>query len=366
MAEDAGGSQDKTEEGSEKKRLDAFEKGNVPFSREASVFLSLGAMLVVSSLMLANGVRPLAGALASLFANPTRDPFATTADTVAVFRVAEGAAAAFLWPVLLLLASAGLVAGMSQGLPRLVLDRIAPKWSKLSPAAGLKRLLGRDGQVEFGKNLFKFVLVSAVVALILRGQAQTLVGTLFYEPSQLGPLMLGLVARLLAGSLVAYALLAAADLVWARLKWRRDLRMTRQELKDEMKQSEGDPLLKAKRRSLALDRRRRRMMAAVPKATLVIANPTHYAIALRYVREEGGAPVVLAKGQDLIALKIREIAENAGIPVIEDKALARSMYDHVEVSQLIPAEFYKAVAELIHFLQARGTVRRPAAKAFHG
>ena len=108
------------------------------------------------------------------------------------------------------------------------------------------------------------------------------------------------------------------------------------------------------------------MMAAVPKATLVIANPTHYAIALRYVREEGGAPVVLAKGQDLIALKIREIAENAGIPVIEDKALARSMYDHVEVSQLIPAEFYKAVAELIHFLQARGPARRPVAKALHG
>ena len=165
---------------------------------------------------------------------------------------------------------------------------------------------------------------------------------------------------------MAYAVLAAVDLVWTRVKWRRDLRMSRQELKDEMKQSEGDPLMKAKRRSLALDRRRRRMMAAVPRATLVIANPTHYAIALRYVREEGGAPVVLAKGQDLIALKIREIAEGAGIPVIEDKALARSMYDHVEVSQLIPAEFYKAVAELIHFLQARSPGRRPAPKAFHG
>ena len=365
MAEDSGGSEDKTEEGSEKKKLDAIEKGNVPFSREASVFLSLGSMLVISSMMLTNGIRPLAGTLTRLFANPTRDPFSTTADTVAIFNVAESAAATFLWPLLLLLASAGLIAGMSQGLPRLVLERITPKWSKLSPAAGLKRLLGRDGQVEFLKNLFKFALVSAIVGLILRGQAETLIGTLFYEPSQLGPLMLSLVARLLAGSLVAYVLLAGGDLVWTRIKWRRDMRMTRQEMKDEMKQSEGDPLLKAKRRSLALDRRRRRMMAAVPRATLVIANPTHYAIALRYVREEGGAPVVLAKGQDLIALKIREIAEGAGIPVIEDKALARSMYDHVEVSQLIPAEFYKAVAELIHFLQARGSARRPAAKAPH-
>ena len=359
------GDDEKTEEGSEKKTHDALEKGNTPFSREASVFLSLGAMLVISALVLSSNVRPLVDALSTLFANPTRDPFSTTADTISIFRIAGIAAASFLLPVLLLLMSAGLIAGVAQGVPRFVLDRITPKWSKLSPAAGLKRLLGRDGQIEFLKNLAKLSLVSGIVALILRGQADALFATLFYEPSLLGAMMLSLIARLLAGALVAYAILAVGDLIWSRMRWRRELRMTRQELKDEMKQAEGDPLLKAKRRSLAMDRRRRRMMAAVPKATLVIANPTHYAIALRYVREEGGAPVVLAKGQDLIALKIREIAENAGIPVIEDKALARSMYDHVEVSQLIPAEFYKAVAELIHFLQARGSVRRPASKAFH-
>ncbi len=162
-----------------------------------------------------------------------------------------------------------------------------------------------------------------------------------------------MIVRLLSGCCVAYALVTGADIAWSRIKWRQDLRMTKQEVKDEMKSTEGDPIYKAKRRSIAMDRHRRRMMAAVPRATMVIANPTHYAIALRYVREEGGAPLVLAKGQDLIALKIREIAEAAGIPVIEDKALARSMYNHVEVSKMIPAEFYKAVAEVIHFLQAR-------------
>lgn len=364
MTEDAGGGGEKTEEGSEKKTRDALEKGNVPFSREASIFMSLAAMLIITSLMLAGTVHALCDTLATLFANPTRNPFSTTADTMAIFKTAEDASARFLWPILLVLALAGLVAGFVQGMPRVAGDRIAPKWSKLSPAAGLKRLLGRDGQVEFGKNLFKFVTVSAVIGLVLKGQSEALVGTLFYEPNQLGGLMLSLVTRLLAGSLTAYALLAGADLVWARLRWLRDLRMTRHELKEEMKQAEGDPLVKAKRRSLAMDRRRRRMMSAVPKATLVIANPTHYAIALRYVREEGGAPVVLAKGQDLVALKIREIAEKAGVPVIEDKALARSMYDHVEVSQLIPSEFYKAVAELIHFLQARKpSARRPSVKA---
>jgi flagellar biosynthetic protein FlhB len=129
--------------------------------------------------------------------------------------------------------------------------------------------------------------------------------------------------------------------------------MSRHEIKDELRQLQGDPLMKARLRSLALDRARKSMIAAVPRATLVIANPTHYAIALRYVREEGGAPLVLAKGQDLIALRIREIAEQHEIPVIEDKALARSMYDAVEVDRMIPAEFYRAVAELIHFLYSR-------------
>jgi flagellar biosynthetic protein FlhB len=353
MSEDQ--SSEKTEDGSEKKLRDAIEEGNVPFSREASVFMSLSAMLIVASLVLANNVRSLVDILVQLFASPAHSPFATTADTIFIFEFVGGAASAFLLPILLILMISGLVAAFAQGLPRLVPSRIAPKWSKISPAAGLKRLGGRDGQVEFLKNLAKFVIVSSVVFIVLRGQGQALLQTLYIEPAAIGSLALAIVGRLLAGSLVAFAILTAADLVWTHTKWRRDLRMTKQEVKDEMKQAEGDPFFKAKRRSLAMDRSRRRMMASVPKATMVIANPTHYAIAIRYVREEGGAPMVLAKGQDLIALKIREIAESNNIPVIEDKALARSMYDHVEVSQLIPAEFYKAVAEIIHFLQARKT-----------
>src|SRR5262249_15260262 len=136
--------------------------------------------------------------------------------------------------------------------------------------------------------------------------------------------------------------------------WRRELRMTRQELKDEHKQADGDPIVKARLRSLARDRARKRMIARVPQATVIIANPTHYAIALRYVRTENHAPLVVAKGQDLIALKIREIAEKHGIPVVEDKLLARSLYDKVQIDQLIPPEFYRAVANVILYLMSRG------------
>jgi flagellar biosynthetic protein FlhB len=157
---------------------------------------------------------------------------------------------------------------------------------------------------------------------------------------------------------VATIMLVAADLVWAHLKWRIDLRMTRQEIKDEMKQSEGDPLVKARLRSLARDRARRRMMAAVPRASVVIANPTHYAIALRYERSEGGAPLVLAKGADIVALRIREVAGKHGIPIVEDKPLARALYDAVEVDQWIPPEFYKAVAKVLYYLYAQGNHAR--------
>src|SRR6185436_9676755 len=146
------------------------------------------------------------------------------------------------------------------------------------------------------------------------------------EPTALPGLILDMASRLIATVAVATIVLVAADVVWSRVSWQRELRMTRQELKEEMKQVDGDPIVKARLRSLARDRLRKRMIAAVPRATMVIANPTHFAVALRYLREEGGAPLVVAKGQDHIALKIREIAVQHGIPIVENKALARSLY----------------------------------------
>lgn len=176
-------------------------------------------------------------------------------------------------------------------------------------------------------------------------------GAMLVEPDAIPGLIMALASKFISGIAIAVLLLVVADLAWTRIHWRQELRMTREEVKEEVKQMQGDPFMKARMRSLAQDRARRSMIAAVAKATLVVANPTHYAIALRYVREEGGAPKVLAKGTDLIALRIREVAEEHDIPVIEDKALARSMYNSVEVDRMIPPEFYRAVAELIHFLR---------------
>jgi flagellar biosynthetic protein FlhB len=156
-----------------------------------------------------------------------------------------------------------------------------------------------------------------------------------------------------AAIIFAMTLIATADFFWTRFQWKTDLRMTKQEVKDEVKQSQGDPLVKARLRSIAQDRARRRMMNAVPTASLVIANPTHLSIALRYDAGKDAAPIVIAKGQDLIALRIREIAEENGVPVFQNVELARAMYGHVSIDQLIPPEFFKAVAELISIIRRR-------------
>ena len=176
---------------------------------------------------------------------------------------------------------------------------------------------------------------------------------LFSDPTAVPELVLTTAMRLVSAISIATIVLVSLDLVWARFHWRREMRMTKQEIKDEFKQAEGDPILKSRMRSLARDRARNTMLAAVPKATLVIANPTHFAIALKYKQGEDAAPTVLAKGQDLIALKIREIAEKNDVPVVEDKALARSMYDVAQIDRMIPAEFFRPVAEIIYFLHSR-------------
>ena len=163
-------------------------------------------------------------------------------------------------------------------------------------------MFGAQGQIEFLKSVFKLGAVSFLGFMLLRSARHDVTNAMIMEPSALPALILALGTKLLSTVAVAAIVLVAADIVWSRLFWHGELKMTRQEVKDELKQVDGDPIVKARLRSLARDRLRKRMIAAVPRATLVIANPTHYAVALRYVREEGGAPLVVAKGQDLIAL----------------------------------------------------------------
>jgi len=302
-------------------------------------------------------VQQLTLTLKSLLDDPDGFPINTAADALNLLTVVGLEALRFLTPLLVTLAMFGLAASLLQNAPSLVLQRITPDLSRISPLSGWSRLFGTQGLVEFAKSLFKLASVAAVVAFVLRSSEARAFEAMYTDPVALPEMILSIAMRIVSAVCIATIVLVAIDLAWARFHWRRQLRMTKQEIKDEHKQAEGDPLIKARLRSLARDRSRQRMIASASRATLVIANPTHFAIALRYNREENPAPLVVAKGMDVIALKIREVAEKNRIPVIENKALARALYEAVQVDQVIPAEFFRPVAEIIYFLQSKQAPR---------
>jgi flagellar biosynthesis protein FlhB len=343
----------KTEEATEKKVRDSIEKGQIPVSREAPIFASMLALLIIMSFLMSDNVRKLTYTLARLIDDPSGIRLRNGADAISFFTAIGMSAAGLIVPIIIVLMIAGLASSFLQNAPRLVFDRIQPEMSRLSIMKGWERIFGAQGRVEFAKSVFKFIAISLVVSIVLRAEEAVAVNALFSDPAAVPELVLTTAMRLVSAISIATIVLVSLDLVWARFHWRREMRMSKQEIKDEFKQAEGDPILKSRMRSLARDRARNTMLAAVPKATLVIANPTHFAIALKYKQGEDAAPTVLAKGQDLIALKIREIAEKNDVPVVEDKALARSMYDVAQIDRTIPAEFFRPVAEIIYFLHSR-------------
>lgn len=349
-------SQDKsslTEEPTEKKLRDTIEKGNLPVSREAPILASLLATMAFIAFQVRDGAQRLLLTLETTFENPLQWELETGVDALHVLQMLGIESARFVLPAAVFFVIGGVASSLLQNPPQINIERIRPKASHISLSAGFSRIFGLRGLTEFAKAMFKFITIGIVVGMLLVSGFPTMMRTMYSDPVLMPELILEMTMKLLSGVSIATIVLVAADLAMSRIHWRRDLRMSKQDIKDENKQAEGDPMVKARQRQVARERVKKRMMASVPQATLIIANPTHYAIALRYVREEGGAPIVVAKGVDLIALKIREIGEANDVPIIEDKLLARSMYDSVEIDQMIPPDFFKAVAELIYYLHSR-------------
>jgi flagellar biosynthesis protein FlhB len=343
----------KTEEPTEKKVRDSVERGSIPISREAPIFASMISLLLIFNFLTVDNTRQLVTTLRRLLDDPSAFPLTNGTDVIQLGAAIGIEVGGFLLPIVVVLAIAGLASAYMQNAPHVSFEHIQPNLSRISISQNWHRVFSAQGQTEFVKSVFKFVAISVILAMVLRAAEATTVNAMFSDPAGLPELILTIALRLVSVISIATIVLVALDLVWTRIFWRQDLRMTRQELKDEYKQAEGDPLVKARLRSLARDRSRRRMLAAVPRASMVIANPTHYAVALKYVRGEDAVPVVLAKGKDLVALKIREIAERHDIPIVTDKPLARSLYDGVEIDRMIPQEFYRAIAEIVYFLYSR-------------
>ncbi|MDQ6433750.1 flagellar biosynthesis protein FlhB [Mesorhizobium sp. LHD-90] len=359
MAESAD-KESKTEQATEKKIRDTVEKGKLPVSREAPILASFLAILVFAVFFAQRDIGEMGVFLSVFLEKPEDWPLDTASDIGTLYKAVLMQMGKAMVALVVMLMVAGFVASAIQNLPQFVGERIRPQASRISLTEGWKRLFGAQGFVEFAKSLGKLVFVTLVLVFVLRGDLTTLLSGMITPPVSFGLVIRDIAINILVAIVAVMAVIGAIDLVWSRFHWLQDLRMTRQEVKDEMKQSEGDPIVKSRLRSLARDRARRRMMTAVPRATLVIANPTHFSIALRYVREENSAPVVLAKGQDLVALRIREIAAENNIPVFEDVALARSMYKQVSVDSVIPPQFYQAVAELVRIVYAKQPSKKQA------
>lgn len=340
----------KTHEATEKKIQDSLDEGRLPVSRDLVNAFGLLSLLACCAFILRGVTQRLTISLAMLLSNVGMFRFEAGADIGRYIESVGIEAGRFLAPIVLGFLVAGLAGSFVQGAPRVVVSRIAPDISRLSIIAGWRRLFGVDGAIELVKALAKLIIIGGAIAFAGIGDRATLTDAMRSDPVLLPEITLQVLIHLTSVVGIAFGVIAAGDFIWSRIKWRRELRMSREEVKEEFRQAEGDPVVKARMRSIAMERARRRMMAAVPMASLVIANPTHYAIALRYIREEGGAPLVVAKGQDLIALRIRDIARRHNIPVFEWKELARGMFEFVEVDRMIPPEFYRPVAELIHFI----------------
>jgi flagellar biosynthesis protein FlhB len=341
-------SDQKTEQPSQRKLTSARQRGQVIQSREVNNLFMLGTGAVIVLLLSPSLARRLTVTLAR-FLDPASLLSSDGVLWEAVWRLFGEIAGAFVLPLLLIVVAAAAGSVMQTGLV-LATEKIGFDMERLSPIAGFKRLFSVRATLEFLKGLAKFAVVMALVGVLLRPEIGRLEMLTSAAPAALTADIYRLLIKITVGVLVLVALLALLDYGYQRVSFMRSMRMSKQEVKEEHKQSEGDPMVKARLRQIRMERARKRMMAAVPGASVVVTNPTHFAVALKYEMGEKGAPKVVAKGADLIAQRIREIAEENDVPLVENPPLARALYANVEIDHEIPPEHFRAVAEIINYV----------------
>jgi flagellar biosynthetic protein FlhB len=353
----------KTEAPSQRRLDEARRKGEVAKSPEVAGFLALSAAVAV--VLLGGGwlTRSIGSGLLPFIDHP--QAFDLSGEgAVGVMRTALNAAA----PVVMVLGAAA-VAGVAGNLAQhgflFTPSKLMPDPSKVSPAQGFKRLFGIDGLVNWAKGAAKLGVLCVLAYVLLKPKAAFLPQLAALAPGAILPVSAQLLQSLLIGVLVLTGVIAGADWLWQRHRFMARMRMSREELKEEHKDAEGDPHLKAKIKQTRISRARKRMIQNVPKATVVVTNPTHFAVALRYVAGETEAPVCVAKGLDTLALKIREVAAEAKVPIIEDPPLARALYAAMEVDDSIPREHYEAVAKIVGFVMGAAKGRPRPARAHY-
>lgn len=357
MAQGGDDDLERTEDPTPKRLQDAIERGDVAKSQEVVTWFVLGAGALAIMMFGAPAANGLATSFRGILANAHDIPADGGGLMRFTLRLGIESIAAIGLPLLLLFL-AGVAGNVVQHQLLWTAEPLKPKFSKVSPIAGFKRIFGREALIQFVKGLVKLSIVGGVMAAILLPERERLALVLAADVPTLLDLSNALALKLFAGVVAVMTVVAALDYLYQRLSWYERQRMSVREVRDEYKQTEGDPHIKARIRALRQERAKKRMMAQVPKASVVITNPTHFAVALRY--EHGmAAPVCVAKGVDALALRIREVAEGARVPVVENPPLARALHASVEIDGEIAEEHYKAVAEVIGYvMRLRGATGR--------
>ena len=339
---------DKSEDPTQKRLDDALKRGDVAKSQEVNTwFVIAGATLVLSTFAgsVGGGIEmPLRNLIANSWQIRTDGP-----GLLALAEQIEYILAAALGIPVLMLVLAAIAGNVIQHRFVWSGEALKPKFSKISPMAGAKRIFGKQAAANFAKGLFKVLALGAVMTAVLWPERSRLDAMVRLDPNTILGTTRTLTLELLAAVVAMLALVAIADYFFQYRQWFERQKMSLREMKEEFKQSEGDPHIKARIRQLRHARMKKRMMAAVPKASVIITNPTHYSVALSYERGMS-APVCVAKGMDNIALKIREVAREHDIPIVENVPLARALYAAVKIDDEIPVDHYHAVAEIIGYV----------------
>jgi len=354
---------DKTEDPTGKRLGEAREKGQVGKSREVDHWFMLLAITLVIFIFGPRMGSDLKDMLIIFIAQTNQIPVDQNALQDIFLRLATKLAL-MLAPSIALLFVAGVGSGLLQHGFLFSPQRLMPQWSRLSFGNGFQRLFSWSALIEFAKGALKLAILGGFCYWLLKGDFDQLEKYIYLDPGQILALVDKLALKLLAGFLAMLAFIASLDFIYQKFSLMRSLRMTKEEVREEHKQSEGDPMIKGRLRQLRMERARRRMMQAVPKADVVITNPTHFAVALKYDAAKMTAPQLVAKGQDLVAKRIRDLAVEHNVPIVENPPLARALYANVELDQEIPPEHYKPVAEVIGYvMRLRKGYAGPAPKA---
>ena len=348
MAEDQDDSQ-KTEEPTQKRLQDARDKGELSNSREVNNFMLLATATLLLATLTPSAMQQLTSILKVYLSSPAQMPMDGASIGMDLAQLSGDVGLVLAGPFAAFVAAAIAAAAVQNGIVW-TSQPIHPKFEKISPLSGLKRLFSLKSIVEFIKNLAKMTLIAVLGFSVIWPERMKLMVVGRLETAIAMGYLYEIALWLLAALSAALALLAGFDFAYQKYEHLKKMRMSRRDIKDEHKQSEGDPIIKQRLRALRMERARQRMMAEVPKSTVVVTNPTHFAVALRYEHGEGEAPVVVAKGTDLVALKIREVATAHGVPIVESPPLARALHQQVEIGQFIPQTHFQAVAEIIGYV----------------